>query len=106
MRWLSRGKGFAKRPSAKEKSLDATMDSSREESNAALTIARDNARERGEAKQIEQRILLAEMASRLRIALFAEVGSPKLARGRSLRIGSGAPESPQFSSPLLRRLSS
>eukprot|EP00903_Cladosiphon_okamuranus_P016104 g14863.t1 len=77
MRWLSRGKSFAKTRSAKEdENLDSTMDTSKEETNAALAIARENERERGEAKQIERRILLTEMAAQLRVALFAEIFCP------------------------------
>lgn len=77
MRWLNRGKGSAKMPSPKEESLDATIDSTTNEAKAALAVARENARARG-AKQIEERILLTEMAARLRVALFAEVRTPRL----------------------------
>ena len=77
MKWLNqrRGKGFlTKTPSPKEDRLDATMDSTKQEANVALAIARESVRERGETtKQIKQRILLTEMAARLRVALFTEV---------------------------------
>lgn len=78
MRWLTRGKGFAKRPSPKDEGLDVTMDTTKDEANEALAIARDNEakRARGEAKQVEQRIVLTDIAARLRIALFDEVQTP------------------------------
>lgn len=62
------------------------------EANVALGVARENERERGEAKLIAQRVLLTEMAARLRIALFAEVRinpRPKHGRESSLMANCG-----------------
>lgn len=76
MKWLSSGESSSKIDSNE---VDSTKLLGAEEANVAFAVARDNERERasGEVKLVEQRILLTEMAARLRIALFAEVRSSR-----------------------------
>jgi len=80
MKWLSRGSvglGFAK-SSKLEKlhgaSCDTTLPIEALEAETAMRVAREN--ERCEAgKQVEDRLILTEMAMRLRVSLFAEVST-------------------------------
>lgn len=82
MKWISRGsvgKGFA-RSSKLEKlhgaSCDTTLPIEAQEAEIAMRVAREN--ERSEVvKQVEDRHILAEMALRLRVSLFAEVSTTR-----------------------------
>ncbi len=82
MKWISRGsagKGFAKSPKLDKlygASCDTTLPIEVQEVETAMRVAREN--ERSEAvKQVEDRLVLTEMALRLRVSLFAEVSMPR-----------------------------
>lgn len=69
-------------------SCDATMPMDSHEANVAMAVAREGAQ--SQEGQVEQRMMLMEMATKLRVALFAEVSKR---RGLSSTVCVGTAES-------------